>query len=55
MTAKEFKTIRKKLGLTQVEMGRRLIVTKQTIYNYERDMGIPGAVQILMRQWSVLS
>ncbi|MBN4082910.1 helix-turn-helix domain-containing protein [bacterium AH-315-A23] len=43
MTALEIKERRKKLGLTQEELGKLLGVSRNTIYNYEKGAEIPAS------------
>lgn len=53
MTGKEFKFLRKLMGLTQGDLAWELMVDAQTIANYEKKGRIPGSSQKLMR-WQFL-
>ncbi len=46
ITAKGFKTLRQRLGLTAAEIGTFLDVTPQTIYNWEAGNASPRAQQM---------
>jgi DNA-binding transcriptional regulator YiaG len=55
MTGAEFRFLRKQLGLTQAQLGKRLRVSDQTIANYEKGHTGLGPADPLMRGFYLLS
>ena len=49
MTSKEFRAIRKQLGLTQRSLARQLQVSESTIINQERSGQIPTLYEYAIR------